>query len=151
MPSDGFSLSSTAFAEGGEIPRRNSCDGDDVSPDLSWTGAPDGTLVLVLTMTDPDARGFVHWLAYNLTGTPAGGLPSGIATSPDAPAQGTNSFGRVGYGGPCPPSGRHRYVFELHALDAPLELTGAPRLDAVEAAMDGHVLAQASLMGTYQR
>jgi hypothetical protein len=93
----------------------------------------------------------VHWIAYDLTGTPSGGLPKGVSTSPDAPPQGTNSFGRIGYGGPCPPSGTHRYEFQLHALDRPLELTGAPRLDALEAAMDGHVLGSATLTGTYHR
>jgi Raf kinase inhibitor-like YbhB/YbcL family protein len=151
MGHESFTLSSTAFVDGGEIPARHSCDGDDVSPDLTWRGAPDGTVALALTVTDPDARNFVHWVAYNLTGTPEGGLPGGISTSPDAPAQGTNSFGRVGYAGPCPPSGRHHYAFVLYALDAPIELTGAPRLDAVSTAIDGHVLAEASLTGTYQR
>ena len=151
MSPEPFSLSSTAFSDGGDIPSRYTCDGENVSPDLAWRGVPDGTVALTLTVTDPDARGFVHWVAYNLTGTPEGGLPGGISTSPDAPAQGTNSFGKVGYGGPCPPSGRHRYVFVLYALDGPVELTGAPRLEAISAAIDGHVLAEASLTGTYQR
>lgn len=151
MQEPGFTLSSTAFEPGGAIPRRHSCDGEDSSPDLTWTGAPDGTQALALVVTDPDARGFVHWIAYDLTGTPSGGLPTGVSTSPDAPPQGTNSFGRIGYGGPCPPSGTHRYVFDLHALDRLLELTGAPRLDALERAMDGHVLATATLTGSYHR
>ena len=151
MQEPGFVLSSTAFQPGGAIPRQHTCDGEDASPDLTWTGAPDGTRALALVVTDPDARGFVHWIAYDLTGTPSGGLPTGVSTSPDAPPQGTNSFGRIGYGGPCPPSGTHRYVFELHALDRSLGLTGAPRLDALEGAMDGHVLATATLTGTYHR
>lgn len=151
MQDAAFSLSSTAFAEGGAIPRRHTCDGEDASPDLTWKGAPDGTQALALTVSDPDARGFVHWIAYDLTGTPSGGLPAAVSSSPDAPPQGTNSFGRTGYGGPCPPSGTHRYVFTLHALDGALELTGAPRLEALEAAMDGHVLARATLTGTYHR
>jgi len=151
MQEPSFMLSSTAFEPGGAIPRQHTCDGGDSSPDLTWAGAPDGTQALALVVTDPDARGFVHWIAYDLTGTPSGGLPTGVSTSPDAPPQGTNSFGRIGYGGPCPPSGTHRYVFELHALDRPLGLTGAPRLDTLERAMDGHVLASAALTGTYHR
>jgi hypothetical protein len=151
MQEPSFMLSSTAFVPGGAIPRQHTCDGEDSSPDLTWAGAPDGTQALALIVTDPDARGFVHWIAFDLTGTPSGGLPTGVSTSPDAPPQGTNSFGRIGYGGPCPPSGTHRYVFELHALDRPLGLTGAPRLDALERAMGGHVLASATLTGAYHR
>ncbi|MGZ8513776.1 MAG: YbhB/YbcL family Raf kinase inhibitor-like protein [Candidatus Limnocylindrales bacterium] len=146
-----FSLTSTAFREGGAIPRRFSCDGENVSPDLAWEGAPEGTRALVLTVIDPDARDFVHWLVYDMTGSPAGGLPLGISASPDAPPQGTNSFGKRGYGGPCPPSGTHHYRFTLSALDKVLELTGAPRIDALRAAMTGHVLAEATLTGTYHR
>lgn len=146
-----FRLTSTAFEDGGAIPRRFSCDGDNVSPDLAWDGAPDGTRAMVLTVIDPDARDFVHWLVYDMTGTPSGGLPLGVSASPDAPPQGTNSFGKRGYGGPCPPSGTHRYRFTLSALDAVLELTGTPRIDALEAAMTGHVLAEATLTGTYHR
>jgi Raf kinase inhibitor-like YbhB/YbcL family protein len=151
MQVQAFSLSSTAFDEGGPIPRQHTCDGGDASPDLSWDGAPDGTQALALVVTDPDARGFVHWIAYDLTGTPSGGLPAAVSFSPDAPPQGTNSFGRTGYGGPCPPSGTHRYVFTLHALDGELGLTGAPRLEALEEAMGGRVLGRATLTGTYQR
>lgn len=151
MQVQSFSLISSAFAEGGSIPTRLTCDGDNVSPDLTWSDAPEGTQALALVVTDPDARDFVHWIAYDLTGTPSGGLPAAVSASPDAPPQGTNSFGNTGYGGPCPPSGTHRYVFVLHALDAPLELTGAPRIDALEAAMAGHVLARATLTGTYHR
>jgi Raf kinase inhibitor-like YbhB/YbcL family protein len=146
-----FTLTSTAFAEGGSIPGRFSCDGEDVSPDLTWVDAPEGTESLTLILTDPDARDFVHWIAFDLTGTPSGGLPAAVSASPDAPPQGTNSFGRPGYGGPCPPSGTHRYVFDLYALDAQLGLGGAPRIGEVESAMDGHVLAQATLSGTYHR
>lgn len=146
-----FNLTSTAFGEGGAIPGRLTCDGENVSPDLSWAGAPDGTRALALIVTDPDARGFVHWIAFDLTGTPSGGLPAGVSASPDAPPQGTNDFGRTGYRGPCPPSGTHRYVFALNALDRPLDLTGAPRIEDVERAMDGHILAQTTLTGTYHR
>lgn len=151
MSPEPFSLASTAFRNDGAIPRRFTCDGENVSPDLTWVGAPDGTRALVLEVTDPDARDFVHWLIFDLTGTPAGGLPAGISASPDAPPQGTNSFGKSGYGGPCPPSGAHHYRFTLSALDTVLELGGAPRIDALRAAMAGHVLAQTTLTGTYRR
>ncbi len=146
-----FSLSSTAFRDGGAIPRRFSCDGENVSPDLAWNGAPDGTRALVLAVVDPDARGFVHWLVYDITGSPTGGLPLGVSASPDGPPQGTNSFGKRGYGGPCPPSGTHHYRFTLSALDRVLALAGSPRIDALRAAMAGHVLAEATLTGTYHR
>jgi Raf kinase inhibitor-like YbhB/YbcL family protein len=146
-----FRLTSTAFEDGGAIPRRFSCDGENVSPDLAWDGAPEGTRAMVLTVIDPDARDFVHWLVYDMTGTPSGGLPLGVSVSPDAPPQGTNSFGKPGYGGPCPPSGTHHYRFTLAALDTVLELSGAPRIDALRAAMAGHVLAEATLTGTYHR
>lgn len=151
MSPEPFTLTSTAFEPGGAIPRRFSCDGENVSPDLAWAGAPSGTKGLVLTVIDPDARDFVHWIVYDITGTPTGGLPLGISSSPDAPPQGTNSFGKRGYGGPCPPSGTHHYQFTLSALDASLAITGAPRIDAIKAAMAGHVLARATLTGTYRR
>jgi Raf kinase inhibitor-like YbhB/YbcL family protein len=146
-----FTLLSTAFADGGAIPIRFSCDGEDASPDLTWSGAPDGTVALARVVTDPDARDFVHWLVYDLTGTPSGGLPTAVSASPDAPPQGRNSFGKSGYGGPCPPSGTHRYAFTLYALDGALGLTGTPNLDELRAAMRGHVLAETALSGTYQR
>ena len=146
-----FTLTSTAFDDGGAIPRRYTCDGADASPDLAWSGAPEGTRALVLIVTDPDARDFVHWLVYDMEGTPSGGLPMAISASPDAPPQGTNAFGKRGYGGPCPPSGTHHYRFVLSALDTVLEITGAPRIHDLRAAMAGHVLAEASLIGTYRR
>jgi Raf kinase inhibitor-like YbhB/YbcL family protein len=151
MSPEPFTLSTTAFADGGAIPRRFTCDGENESPDLNWSGAPAGTKALVLVVIDPDARDFVHWLVYDMTGTPSGGLPVGSSASPDAPPQGTNSFGKPGYGGPCPPSGAHHYRFTLSALDTVLELSGAPRIDALRAAMAGHVLAEATLTGTYRR
>jgi Raf kinase inhibitor-like YbhB/YbcL family protein len=151
MRPEPLSLTSTSFADGGAIPRRFSCDGENLSPDLTWQGAPDGTKALVLTVIDPDARDFVHWLVYDMAGTPAGGLPLGVSASPDAPPQGTNSFGKRGYGGPCPPGGTHHYRFTLSALDTVLELAGAPRIDALRAAMTGHVLAEATLTATYKR
>jgi len=145
-----FSLTSTAFADGGPIPSRFTCDGEDVSPDLTWSGVPDGTRSLTLIVTDPDARGFVHWLAYDMTGAPTGGIQVAGSSSADAPAQGTNSFGKPGYGGPCPPSGTHRYAFALYALDRSLDLEGAPGIEEIDRAMAGHVLAQTTLTGTYQ-
>jgi Raf kinase inhibitor-like YbhB/YbcL family protein len=140
-----------AFRDGAPIPRRYTCDGEDASPDLTWSGAPDGTQSLALIVTDPDAGGFVHWLIYDLTGTPSGGLPAGVASSPDGPPQGTNGFGRPGYGGPCPPSGTHHYTFVLYALDHALELPGSPRIGDIGAAMTDHVIAETRLTGTYQR
>ena len=151
MPDSTFRLTSTAFDDGGSIPRQFTCDGEDVSPDLSWEGAPADTAAFALIVDDPDARGFVHWVAYNLTPSASGGLAEGVSTSPDAPQQGTNGFGRVGWGGPCPPSGEHRYVFRLLALDAPLEVGGAPRASEVLEAAEGHVLAEAQLSGSYRR
>jgi Raf kinase inhibitor-like YbhB/YbcL family protein len=146
-----FRLVSTAFSDGGAIPTHFTCDGEDASPDLTWSGAPEQTQSLALIVTDPDARGFVHWLAYDLTGAPSGGLPAAVSSSPDAPSQGTNSFGKLGYGGPCPPSGTHHYTFVLYALDRALELTGAPRIDEIRSAMQAHVLAETRLTGTYPR
>lgn len=146
-----FTLTSSAFREGGAIPKRYTCDGANVSPSLEWEGAPERTAAFVLIVDDPDARGFVHWVLYDLTGAASGGLPEAVSASPDAPPQGTNGFGRLGYGGPCPPSGTHHYRFTLYALDATLALTGAPKADAVRAAMSGHVLAEKTLTGTYSR
>jgi Raf kinase inhibitor-like YbhB/YbcL family protein len=147
----GFHLTSTAFDEGGTIPPRFTCDGEDASPALEWAGAPESAGALVLIVDDPDARGFVHWIVLDVTPTASGGLPEGVATSPDAPRQGRNDFGRIGYGGPCPPSGTHRYVFSLYALDALLNLPGSPGGPDVRAAMEGHVLAEAQLTARYSR
>jgi Raf kinase inhibitor-like YbhB/YbcL family protein len=151
MTDDGFRLTSTAFEDGGAIPRRCTCDGDDVSPDLAWEGAPGDTVSFALLVDDPDARGFVHWVAFDLTGSASGGLAEGVSNSPDAPPQGTNGFGRVGWGGPCPPGGEHRYAFRLLALDEVLGLTGAPSAADVLSATEGHVLAEAVLTGRYRR
>jgi hypothetical protein len=150
MPSEAFTLSSAAFTEGGSIPRENTCDGANVSPPLAWAGVPDGTAVLALIVDDPDAGGFIHWVAYDIDPT-AGGLAAGASTAAGAPPQGRNSFGNVGYGGPCPPSGTHHYAFRLMALDQALGLGGTPDADAVRAAAEGHVLAETTLTGTYQR
>jgi len=146
-----FRLASTAFREGGEIPPRFTCDGEDVSPDLTWEGAPPETAALALVVEDPDARGWAHWVVFDMTGTSSGGLAEGISTSPDAPPQGTNDFRRVGWGGPCPPSGEHRYVFRLLALDGPIGLTGAPSAGQVLEAAQGHVVGEATLTARYRR
>jgi Raf kinase inhibitor-like YbhB/YbcL family protein len=151
MSPEPFILTSTAFTDGEAIPRRFTCDGENISPDIAWSGAPEGTQALVLIVIDPDARDFVHWLAYDLTGSASGGLSMAISASPDAPPQGTNDFGKRGYGGPCPPSGTHHYRFTLSALDKVLEITGTPRVHDLQAAMAGHVLADATLTATYRR
>jgi len=146
-----FSLASPEFTEGSGIPRRYACDGDDISPPLSWSGTPDGARSLVLVVDDPDARGFVHWVVYNIDASASGSLPADWAASPDSSPQGVNSFGRLGYGGPCPPSGTHRYVLRLLALDQVLDLPGGPDARTVLDAASGHALGEATLTGTYRK
>jgi Raf kinase inhibitor-like YbhB/YbcL family protein len=146
-----FTLTSTDFENRGAIPRKFSCDGEDVSPALEWEGAPDGTGAFALIVDDPDARGFVHWVVFDMTGTQSGGLAEAVSASPDAPTQGRNGFGKIGWGGPCPPSGTHHYRFTLLALDAPLGLTGTPSADDIRQAAGGHTLAEATLTATYTR
>ena len=145
----GLSLASATFADGGAIPARYSCDGADVSPPLAWSGVPGGTRAFALIVDDPDARGFVHWVVFDLPAEQAS-LAEG-ASGGASFGEGRNDFGRVGWGGPCPPSGTHRYVFELSALDRPLGLTGSPTATDVRRAMSGHVLGSARLTGTYRR
>jgi Raf kinase inhibitor-like YbhB/YbcL family protein len=149
-PRGPFTITSTAFAAGGSIPRTNTCDGQDSSPPLTWTALPDRTQTLVLIVDDPDARGFVHWVVFNIAAN-AGELRAGIPPSAGNPAQGRNSFGRVGYGGPCPPSGTHHYVFRLLALESALPLAGTPTASQVLVAAKGHVLGEAKLIGAYHR
>ncbi len=146
-----FTLSSAEFDDGAAIPRAATCDGADASPALAWAGAPAGTKSYALVVTDPDAHDFVHWIAFDLTGVPNGNLAGGVVAAAATPGQGRNDFGRRGYGGPCPPSGQHRYTFTLSALDRALGLGGTPSLATVQAAMKGHVLGQAVLRGTYRR
>lgn len=148
-----FSVSSPAFADGSPIPRRFTCDGPNISPTLTWEGAPEATASLALIVDDPDAPGgtFVHWVAWDIDGAPAGGLAEAISGSADAPREGRNDFGRIGYGGPCPPSGTHHYRFTLYALDRTLSLGGSTTARQLRAAMAGHVLAEARLVGTYRR
>jgi Raf kinase inhibitor-like YbhB/YbcL family protein len=145
-----FTLTSNAFDSGQEIPRRHSCEGDDVSPPLSWSGAPEGARSLALIVDDPDAPGgtFTHWLAWAIEPESAG-----IGEGQAAPVEGRNDFGTIGYRGPCPPPGHgpHRYFFRLHALDANVELErGAGKRD-LERALEGHVLGAAELNGRYER
>ncbi|GIW19724.1 MAG: hypothetical protein KatS3mg065_0020 [Chloroflexota bacterium] len=146
-----FRLTSSAFGDGEPIPREYTCEGADVSPPLAWSDAPKGTAALVLIVDDPDARGFIHWVVVDIPGAPGGSLPRGVSRTPAAPQEGRNDFGRVGWGGPCPPSGRHRYVFTLSALSAPLRLPGTPDAATVRRAMEGRVLGVARLTGTYRR
>ena len=154
-----LTINSSAFAPGAGIPREHTCDGKDVSPPLAWTGVPPGTRSLALVVDDPDAPDpaaprmtWVHWVVYNLPPEPSG-LPPG-ATGRGLPAgalEGTNDWNRTGYGGPCPPIGRHRYSHKLYALDTVLPDLGHPTKAKLERAMGGHVLAQAELVGTYQK
>ncbi len=154
-----LSLSSTAFAAGSPIPGRYTCEGEDVSPPLAWTGAPAGIRSFALIVDDPDAPDpraprmtWVHWVLYNLPADCAG-LPEDVQAA-DLPAgtrQGRNDWRRVGYGGPCPPIGVHRYFHKLYALDALLPDLHEPDKAALERAMRGHVVAEAALIGTYQR
>ena len=150
-------IRSEAFEPDGEIPERYTCDSADRSPPLSWSGLPAGTESLVLIVDDPDApdpavptRTWVHWVLINLPPT-ISGLPEAASPLPSGTLSGLNDWQRTGYGGPCPPIGRHRYFFKLYALDARLALRGRPTKADVEQAMRGHVLAEAVLMGTYRR
>lgn len=155
---DSMRLTSTAFEDGGTIPRRHTCDDEDVSPALEWEGAPAGTVSFALVVHDPDApRGdWVHWVIYDIPGH-FNGLPEEVGParrldSLGEAAQGKNDFGRIGWGGPCPPPGKpHRYVFTLTALDGRLKIEpGGSREDVEEAARD-HILATATLTGRYGR
>jgi Raf kinase inhibitor-like YbhB/YbcL family protein len=144
-----FVLRSPSFAEGEAIPVMHTCDGEDLSPALAWEGAPAGIQAFALIVEDPDARGFVHWVAYDIPGARAGELPQGVA--PAALPQGRTDFGRSGYGGPCPPSGTHHYRFTLYALSGKLPVTGSPSAADVRRAMAGLVLGETTLTGTYTR
>jgi len=140
-------LTSSEFEHGGSIPAKFTCDGKDVSPPLEIADAPDDTKTMALIVDDPDApsKTWLHWLLYDIP-------PTARIQEDDIPGkQGMNDFGKKNYGGPCPPSGRHRYFFRLHALDTELNLPdGASRKD-VENAMEGHILEKAELMGLYER
>jgi Raf kinase inhibitor-like YbhB/YbcL family protein len=149
-------ITSTAFLPGKPIPTDCSCDGADRSPALAWSGIPSDTRSFALVVDDPDApRGtWVHWVLFNLPAD-AVELAPGVPRSPELPSgarQGVNDAGDVGYGGPCPPRGKpHRYFFRLHALDCALNLRPGVNRSDLDKAMAGHILAEATLMGTYQR
>ncbi len=143
-----MTLTSPAFAEGEAIPLQFSCDGDDLSPELAWGGIPAGTASLVLIMDDPDAPvgTWDHWILFDI---PAD--LSGLAQGGTAGTDGNNSWNRTGYGGPCPPSGTHRYFFKLYAVDIMLDLPAGTAKGVLEAAIEGHILGYVELMGTYTR
>jgi Raf kinase inhibitor-like YbhB/YbcL family protein len=149
-------IASPAFKEGQPIPKRHTCEGPDLSPALEWTGVPEGSKSLALICDDPDAPmgTWVHWVLFNLP-PHAKGLAENVAKKPvldNGAKQGVSDFKRPGYGGPCPPPGKpHRYYFKLYALDAMLDLKEGAKKKDLEKAMEGHILAQGQLMGTYQR
>lgn len=146
---------SSAFEEGGMIPHKYTCDGEDVSPPLSWTGTPEGTKMIALINDDPDAPvgTWVHWVIFNIPAS-VRELPEDVPPQKelkDGARQGRNDFGRIGYGGPCPPRGTHRYYFKIYALDAVLSLPAGATKAELLMAMEGHIVAQGQLMGRYQR
>jgi Raf kinase inhibitor-like YbhB/YbcL family protein len=154
-----LTLSSDVFENGEEIPSLYTCEGEDISPRLAWSGVPDTARSLVLIVDDPDAPDpqaprmiWVHWVLFNL---PPGvsGLEEGIRPQqlPPGTGEGVNDWNRTGYGGPCPPVGRHRYFFKLYALDTMLKGLVKPTRTSVAAAMEGHVIAQAELIGTFKK
>jgi Raf kinase inhibitor-like YbhB/YbcL family protein len=153
-----MTLSSPAFKPNGHIPSRYTCEGDDVSPPLAWDGVPQGAKSLVLIVDDPDApdpkapqRVWVHWVVYNIP-PDTKSLPENAAKTelPQGTTIGLNDYKKAGYGGPCPPIGRHRYFHKLYAMDGTLDLTEATKTQ-LDQAMKGHVLANAELIGTYQK
>ncbi|HIC84701.1 MAG TPA: YbhB/YbcL family Raf kinase inhibitor-like protein [Desulfobacterales bacterium] len=151
----GLMVKSSAFKEGEMIPKKYTCDGEDISPPLSWEGVPEGTKSIAIICDDPDAPmgTWVHWVLFN--------LPPGTNTLPEAvppeavlengARHGINDFRKLGYGGPCPPGGTHRYYFKIYALDIVLGLqSGASKADLLKA-MEGHVLSEGQIMGRYKR
>lgn len=154
-----LTIKSTSFTEGGPIPSTYTCEGDDVSPPLTWSGVPEDAYSLVLIVDDPDAPDpdapkttWVHWVLYNISADTTT-LPEGVEPQelPVGTLQGLNDWQRTGYGGPCPPQGRHRYFFKLYALDTVLTGLDEPTKAEVETAMEGHVVGQAELVGTYEK
>ena len=148
-------LMSSAFLQGDPIPAAFSCDGENISPRLTWTNPPDVPLSFALILDDPDAPvgTWVHWVLFNIPAE-ARSLPESIGPDPvlsNGALHGSNSWNSIGYGGPCPPGGEHRYFFKLYALDSVLELEVGATKEQVLAAMEGHILAQTDLMGTYSR
>ncbi len=152
-----LTLTSPAFTDGGDIPARYTCEGQDISPPLSWSGVPADAKSLVLIVDDPDAPDpaapkmtWTHWVLYNLP-PDATALPEDVRQLPAGTLSGLNDWKRIGYGGPCPPIGRHRYFHKLYALDTVLPDLGRPTKAALEARIEGHVIARAELLGTYQK
>jgi Raf kinase inhibitor-like YbhB/YbcL family protein len=150
-----ITLTSPAFAAGESIPARYTCDGDNVSPPLQWQGVPAGTQSLALILDDPDAPSgtFVHWVIYDLP-PDLRSLPEAVPTVDNPPQGGTNGkngANATGYTGPCPPTGTHRYFFRLYALDSKSDGAAGMKKDQLSQAMEGHILAQGELMGTYAR
>lgn len=150
-------ITSTAFSNQGVIPVVYTCEGKDISPPMAWSDIPAGTKSLVLIVDDPDApdpaapkMNWVHWVLYNLPPT-SDGLPESIKTLPVGTKEGVNDWKRIGYGGPCPPIGRHRYFHKLYALDTVLPDLKQPTKAKLEEAMKGHIIGEAQLMGTYQK
>ena len=151
-----FTIKSTAFTDGGTIPSKYTCEGKDVSPPLSWEGVPGNTRSLVLIIDDPDAPDpkapkmtWVHWVLYNIPSDASGLAEAG--TLPAGTEVGLNDWKRTGYGGPCPPIGRHRYFHKLYALDTVLKGMHRPDKAHVEKAMKGHIIAKTELVGTYEK
>lgn len=154
-----LTLTSNNFVNGGEMPSKYSCDGQNISPALIWGSVPESTQSLVLIVDDPDAPDprapkmtWVHWVLYNI---PVGlnGLPEGASTAmlPRGAEQGQNDWKKIGYGGACPPVGRHRYFHKLYALDTVLSGMHKPTKSQIEAAMKGHIIEAAELVGTYEK
>ncbi len=150
-----MTITSPAFEEGNPIPAKYSCKGEDISPELKWSGAPDGTETFALICDDPDAPvgTWIHWVYFNI---PAGrsGLPEAVPGGKEPEIggiQGKNSWKRNDYGGPCPPGGTHRYFFKLYALDTALDLKPSANKKKLLAAIEGHILGEAQLMGTFSK
>lgn len=152
-----LTLTSPAFVQQGEIPAQYTCEGANISPALAWSAAPAGTKSFALIVDDPDApdpaaprQVYVHWVLYNIPPSTSG-LAEAVKSLPSGAREGKNDWHRTGYGGPCPPIGRHRYFHKLYALDVVLPDLGTPTKTALEQAMSGHVLEQAEIVGTYQK
>ena len=154
-----FTLTSTAFTKGDSIPKKFTCEGENISPPLEWRGLPEGTRSLVLIVDDPDAPDpkaprmtWDHWVLYNIPAKSTQ-LPEGVASSelPSGTKEGLNSWGKTGYGGPCPPVGKHRYFYKLYALNTILNKMDNPDKAQVEDEMKDHVIAEAELVVTYQK
>lgn len=152
-----FAITSTAFTANGSIPAKFTCEGSDLSPPLAWSDAPSSTKSFALIVDDPDApdpkapkRVWVHWVLYNLPAS-CTQLDEGATTLPAGTLEGLNDWNRTGYGGPCPPIGRHRYFFKLYALDTTLPDLSTPTKAALLKAMEGHIQAQTEMIGTYEK